>query len=162
MFLAQPFALLNIMVKQRKARTRYKREVFSHLHAEPATPLPVPHTPPPLGLNDILCSMLQLEFLLKPWKKNQRYLREKLCAMPRTTSPLLRFSEISRDTTEAFPQLDGHPRSPERSLSTTPSCERWKSSSLQGEEITRGHSGEPVRGRLGSQASGPHSHLLAA
>lgn len=122
MFLAQPFALLNIMVKQIKARTRSKREVFSHLHAQPATPLPVPHTPPPLGLNNILCLMLQLEFLLKPWKKNQRYLKEKFCAMPRTTSPLLRFSEISRDTTEAFPQPDEHPRSPERSLSTTPSC----------------------------------------
>lgn len=50
--------------------------------------------------------MLQLEFLIKPWEKNQSYLREKSYAVPRTTSPRLRFREISRDATEAFLQGD--------------------------------------------------------
>ena len=57
---------------------------------------------PPLGLNDILFLMLQLDFLTQPWKKNQRYLRERSCATPR---PAFR-AQLARHPweAEAFPQ----------------------------------------------------------
>lgn len=81
------------------------------LPAQPTTPSLAPHTSPqPPALMTPSIRYFSWNFLIKPWK-------EKSGAMPGSPSPLLKFREICRGATEAFPQGDAC--APEISVSST-------------------------------------------